>query len=92
MPNETTVFDALLATPFSAERTDLVAENLRLRHALTHALADYEMLNRVLGMFNLPFHPFTLTPQLIVEALGLVPDVEVMLGTPPPEMDSGATG
>lgn len=92
--------------PEDEEKTALQLENLRLRHALTMALADYEMLNRVLSITNTPFHPFTLTPQLITAALtgGEEPhDVNHVDEPPlspyarevveaPPEMDSGGAG
>jgi hypothetical protein len=68
MPTETHEFDKFWG-PESVPAAELVADNLRLRHALTFALADYELLNRCLEVFNIPMHPFTLTPQLIRHAL-----------------------
>lgn len=93
MPDETRELDAWLA-PKDVEKTVLLAENLRLRHALTVALADYEMVNRVIDLFNIPMHSFTLTPQLIREALIEPARViaESFAEVPPAEMDSGAAG
>lgn len=72
MPQDSHEFDEFLRPAgWEAEKAELVAENLRLRHALTIALADYETVNMALATFNIPLHPFTLTPELIGQALGV---------------------